>query len=143
MLSTKTEAHGINITSEYVDSQVLEKEKIVTIKTKGHCPGDVFRVFFDELLRQIQTVRPCKWYVNLANFSASPQDIDWFVNEWIPSVTALSGPQHYIAFVIPESIIYKYGIQRRLRKHFPDGCLHVMPIEQKEHAIAWLIESDK
>ena len=143
MLLANTKSSSKKIKSTYVESQILDNENIVIIQTKGHCPSKDFKAFFDQLLTQVQVTKSFKWYVNLADFSANPTDIEWFVTQWVPLITQNSGSKHYIAFVVPENIIYQFGIQRRLKRQFPNGCLHLMPIKQEEHALTWLMEADR
>ncbi|WP_299453786.1 hypothetical protein [uncultured Microscilla sp.] len=129
--------------SSYINADLITAEGIFIIESKGHCPSKDFRGLFQEVGQHAKKYQVGKWFLDLQNFSASPEDIDWVVDEWIPKITKAIGCKHHIAFTFPENVIYQFGFSRRLNKLFPSGCLHIMPIADKVHAVRWLQECDQ
>ncbi|EAY24476.1 hypothetical protein [Microscilla marina] len=129
--------------SNYISADLMASEGIFIIKSKGHCPRKDFKGLLQEVGQHAKKYQVGKWFLDLQNFSASPEDIDWVVDEWIPKITKTIGCKHYIAFTFPENVIYQFGFSRRLNKLFPSGCLHIMPIAAKAHAVKWLQECDQ
>jgi len=143
-ITTLTNTKVIEIyRGNYINADLIAVEGIFIIESKGHCSSKDFRGLFQEVGRYAKKYEVDKWFLDLQTFSANPEDIDWVVDEWIPSITKAIGCKHHIAFTFPENVIYQFGFSRRLNKLFPSGCLHIMPIADKVHALKWLQECDQ